>query len=80
LSGHVVAARSAKHLAEAIVTVLDDHEWRKNAAIQGPAFVAKRFGIDRMLRETLEVYGLGSKGETNGGIANAWIGPPDLRL
>jgi glycosyltransferase involved in cell wall biosynthesis len=79
LSGHVVATRSAKHLAKAIVTVLDDHEWRKNAAIQGPAFVAKRFGVDRMLRETLEAYGPGSKEETNGTMANAAIGLPSSR-
>ena len=66
LSGYVVATRSAKHLAKAIVTVLDDHAWRKNAAIQGPAFVAKRFGLDRMLCETLEAYGLESEEGTNG--------------
>jgi len=70
LSGHVVATRSAKHLAKAIVAVLDDQEWRKNAAIQGPAFVARRFGLDRMLRETLEAYGLDSEEGTNGAAAH----------
>jgi glycosyltransferase involved in cell wall biosynthesis len=80
LTGEVVAARSAKHLAKAIVTVLDDHEWRKNAALQGPAFVAKRFSVDRMLRETLEAYGLGSKEATNDAAANTAIGPPGLRF
>ena len=35
LTGQLVTTRSAKHLAKAIVTVLDDDEWRKNAAIRG---------------------------------------------
>jgi glycosyltransferase involved in cell wall biosynthesis len=79
LTGHVVATRSAKDLAKAIVTVLDDHEWRRNAAVQGPAFVAKRFSVDRMLRETLKAYGFESREETNRTIANAAIGFPSLR-
>src|SRR5262249_35000541 len=79
LTGHLIATRSAKQLANAIVTILDDDEWRKNAAIQGPAFVAKRFSVDRMLRETLEAYGFESRVETNGAIANAAIGFPSLR-
>jgi glycosyltransferase involved in cell wall biosynthesis len=78
LTGHVVTARSAKALAKAVLAVLDDQAWRKNAAIEGPAFVAKRFSIDRMLRETLEAYGFDGKG-TNGITPKAAIGFPSLR-
>jgi glycosyltransferase involved in cell wall biosynthesis len=79
LTGHLVATRSAKHLAKAIVTVLNDDEWRKNAAIEGPAFVAKRFSVDRMVRETLDAYGLQSNEETNSTVANAAVGFPSFR-
>ena len=58
VTGQLVATRSAKHLAKAIVRILDDDDWRKNAALQGPAFVSKRFSVDRMARETLGAYGL----------------------
>jgi glycosyltransferase involved in cell wall biosynthesis len=58
VTGQLVATRSAKHLAKAIVKILDDDDWRKNAALQGPAFVSKRFSVDRMARETLGAYGL----------------------
>jgi len=79
VTGHVVAARSAKALAKAVLAVLDDQRWRNNAAIEGPAFVAKRFSIDRMLRETLEAYGFDDTAETNGITLKAAIGLPDLR-
>jgi glycosyltransferase involved in cell wall biosynthesis len=66
VTGHVVAGRSAKHLIKAIIAVLDDDQWRKKAAVDGPAFIANRFGLDRMLRETLDAYGLESPIKTHG--------------
>jgi glycosyltransferase involved in cell wall biosynthesis len=63
VTGQLVATRSAKHLAKAIVRILDDDDWRKNAALEGPAFVSKRFSVDRMVRETLEAYGVESSEE-----------------
>ena len=57
-SGRLVGARSAEHLAHAVVSVLDEDEWRRNAGPHGRAFVAERFNADRMIRETLDIYGL----------------------
>jgi glycosyltransferase involved in cell wall biosynthesis len=65
VTGQLVATRSAKHFAEAVMKALNDDNWRNNAAIEGPAFVRTRFGVDRMVRETLEAYGMeGSEGRT----------------
>jgi hypothetical protein len=38
--------------------VLDDSAWAARARAEGLAFVASRFGVDRMVAETLEIYGL----------------------
>ncbi|QAZ69570.1 hypothetical protein C3Y92_19955 (plasmid) [Solidesulfovibrio carbinolicus] len=57
-SGFVVQERDANHCAAAVQRVLSDGVWRKRASEVAPAFVARRFGLARMLSETLDVYGL----------------------
>jgi glycosyltransferase involved in cell wall biosynthesis len=57
-TGLIVAGRSPKRLAEAVLGVLDDASWRERGRTEGPAFVAGRFGFDRMIDETLDAYGL----------------------
>jgi glycosyltransferase involved in cell wall biosynthesis len=57
-TGRVVRERSPQRLAEAVIDVLDDSAWAARARAEGPAFVASRFGVDRMVAETLELYGL----------------------
>ena len=57
LSGRLVSERSARRLAEAVLMVLDDDDSRKIATMHGPAFVANRFGVDRMIDEIIDVYG-----------------------
>jgi glycosyltransferase involved in cell wall biosynthesis len=53
----VVRQRSPKRLADAVLDILTDASWRARLPIEGPVFVAARFGFDRMIRETLESYG-----------------------
>jgi hypothetical protein len=38
--------------------MLDDPEWCERARAAGPGFILQRFGLDRMLEETLAVYGI----------------------
>jgi glycosyltransferase involved in cell wall biosynthesis len=57
-TGRVVRERSPQRLAEAVIDMLDDPAWAARARAEGPAFVAGRFGVDRMVAETLEIYGL----------------------
>ena len=57
-TGRVVRERSPQRLAGAVIDVLDDSAWGARARAEGPAFVASRFGVDRMVAETLEIYGL----------------------
>ena len=58
VTGWVVDSGEAIALAERLATVLDDDAWRARARTDAPAFVASRFSIDRMLAETLRVYGV----------------------
>jgi glycosyltransferase involved in cell wall biosynthesis len=43
-------------LAAALVRIASDAELARSAASTGPAWVAERFSIDRMVDETLAVY------------------------
>jgi glycosyltransferase involved in cell wall biosynthesis len=57
-TGLIVQNRSARCLASAVCSVLDDGAWRARAAHEGSRFVAQRFGHQRMVSETLQAYGL----------------------
>lgn len=52
-----VAAADANALAQAVLRVLGDRAWAVAARAHAPSFVAARFGVDRMLDETLRLYG-----------------------
>jgi len=54
----VVDDRSAPALARAVLTILSDPAWLVRAAARGPEFVAQRFGYDRMISETMDLYGV----------------------
>lgn len=43
-------------LTSAVVTLLTDHDLRARLSQAGPAFIRERFGLDRMVEETLQVY------------------------
>ena len=56
-TGVIVGPRSATSLAKAVITMLDQVEWRERVRTEGPEFVARRFGLERMVGETLGHYG-----------------------
>lgn len=63
-TGLLVQEASPEALAERVCAVLDDlSAWRARAA-EGVAFVEERFGLERMLRETLGLYGIAAEGGT----------------
>ncbi|HEX8076815.1 MAG TPA: glycosyltransferase [Chthoniobacterales bacterium] len=65
-TGVMVDDRSAESLAEAVVRLLSDSEWRARAAGEGPAFVSRRFGQERMIEETIALYEKAARGEVSG--------------
>ena len=57
VTGILVGNRRASSLASAVLEILDDPGWRERAATQGPAFVSKKFGHQRMIDDTIAAYG-----------------------
>jgi glycosyltransferase involved in cell wall biosynthesis len=57
-TGVIVQNRDSAHLAERVLHILDNHDWAASARQRGPDFVRERFGIKRMIEETMNVYGL----------------------
>lgn len=57
-TGWVVTAHQAQALAERVLYVLDHAEWRRQASAAAVAFSRAHFGMERMLAETLRVYGV----------------------
>ena len=57
-TGVIVKSRDSAKLAERVLFVLDDPDWAAKARQRGPVFVRERFGLKRMIEETLDVYGM----------------------
>ena len=57
-SGWLVDQPGAEALAKVVLQVLRNPDLKAIAAVRGPAFIKARFGMDRMLRETLDLYGI----------------------
>jgi len=57
-TGWIVGERSAEALSERICEVLNNDAWRARVMELGPHHIARAFGLERMLAETLEAYGL----------------------
>jgi glycosyltransferase involved in cell wall biosynthesis len=55
VTGILVRERSADALAAAVLQLLDEPSRRETARINGPIFVAERFGLDRMIDETIAI-------------------------
>jgi glycosyltransferase involved in cell wall biosynthesis len=53
----VIRERSARLLADAVMEILGDPAWATRARELGPPHIATHFDNDRMIRETLELYG-----------------------
>ena len=61
-TGVIVKSRDPANLAERVIHILDDPDWAAKARQRGPAFVRERFGIKRMIDETLDAYGIEAPG------------------
>ena len=61
-TGWIEAKRNPSRLAARVLFVLDNPDWAAKARQRGPAFVSERFGIKRMIEETLDVYGIEAPG------------------
>lgn len=61
-TGILVKDVTARTLAQALDKALADQAFRKSARSRGPEFVVQRFGLDRMIDETLDLYAGGRKG------------------
>ena len=57
VTGLFVEQPTTDALAAAVSSLLDDDARRRRFADAGPAFVAERFGLERMLSETRDIYG-----------------------
>jgi glycosyltransferase involved in cell wall biosynthesis len=55
-SGWLVEEPDAGALAKVVLQVLSDPNSKATAAVRGPSFVKRCFGMERMLRETLDLY------------------------
>lgn len=56
VTGFVVNARTARPIAQAALRVLDDQAFAARARSAGRPFVEARFGFDRMIDDTLELW------------------------
>ena len=56
-TGLFVGRSDASTLSEAVIRLVDDPALRQRFGACGPAFVGSRFGLERMLSETLQLYG-----------------------
>jgi len=55
-TGFVAAEHKPELLSSLALSALSDTAWRLRVREAGPKFVRTRFGLDRMLNETLELY------------------------
>ena len=58
ITGYVVSRACPDEIARSVIAVLADAQLRSRINTEGPAFVEKRFGLGRMVFETLTLYGL----------------------
>jgi glycosyltransferase involved in cell wall biosynthesis len=56
VTGRVAATLDADEIARHVLAILNDPAWCARVATEGPAFVEQRFGVARMLEETLALY------------------------
>jgi glycosyltransferase involved in cell wall biosynthesis len=69
ITGHVVAEADSAEIAKRVVAILEDPQWRPRVNTEGPRFVENRFGLGRMVSETLVLYGLASPCPSEGKAA-----------
>lgn len=59
-TGWVVDPPRARLLAAAALRILDDGAWRRQAASRARTFARERYGLERLIDETIALYGLGA--------------------
>ncbi|MGI9421502.1 MAG: glycosyltransferase [Geminicoccaceae bacterium] len=59
-TGFAVASHEPAALADRIIELLADHDWRRQARHLAPIWVRERFAMDRMVDATLEAYSMRS--------------------
>jgi len=55
-TGYLADVGDVEGLTERVLRLLDDEPLRAAMSTRGPAFVEERFGLDRMIDETVELY------------------------
>lgn len=60
VTGWVLESDDVQHVAELIIRLLKDQEWRSKANVEASTFAQEAFGVERMLDETLDIYALDS--------------------
>ncbi len=68
-TGWLVQEPTPAALAECVLAVLADPTWRERAREEAPRFVASRFGLQRMIDETLGLYELNQDASDQAGSA-----------
>jgi glycosyltransferase involved in cell wall biosynthesis len=58
VTGYLIEPAQPGIIANRILQILKDADWRATVKIAGPAYIEHRFGLDRMIAETLELYGI----------------------
>jgi len=58
VTGYVAPDFQPQSLARCVLTILDEPDWCEGVKREGPAFVAQRFGLERMIEDTMALYGL----------------------
>ncbi|MBV8755464.1 MAG: glycosyltransferase [Hyphomicrobiales bacterium] len=71
VTGYVVASADPTAIAERVLDILQAPEWRASVRTAGPAFIERRFGLDRMIAETLALYGLPAHAAGSASAASA---------
>jgi glycosyltransferase involved in cell wall biosynthesis len=61
-TGLVIKSHEAGPIANAVIKIMNDRRFRERARVRGPEFIAERFGMSRMIDETLAAY-FGSSAE-----------------
>jgi glycosyltransferase involved in cell wall biosynthesis len=69
-TGWLVEDATPTALADRVLTVLADPEWRARARDGAPRFVAERFGLERMIQETRALYELEERPQPEPGQAS----------
>ena len=59
VTGWIVDSPNAELLAERVTALLDDPVLHSQSQIAGPTWIEERFGMQRMIDQTVQAYGLG---------------------